>query len=77
MLGIRSIERILVAWARYLCGMKKGVDENILQWFNHVERMEIGSIAKRLYGKLFSWLTEKMGNYMNNFLKKKKWMLGK
>ena len=42
--GIRRMDRILNAWIRELCRMTKGVDERIdegvLQWFGHVERME-------------------------------------
>ena len=38
---------------RQLCGVKKGVDENIdegvLRWFGHVERMEVNRIAKTVY----------------------------
>ena len=43
----------LNAQTRELCGMTKGVDERIeegvLQWFGHVERMEKERIAKRVY----------------------------
>ena len=38
---------------RELCGVKKGLDERIdedmLQWFGHLERMERDRIAKRVY----------------------------
>ena len=38
---------------RQLCGMRKAVDENIdegvLRWFGHVERIENGRIVKRVY----------------------------
>ena len=38
---------------RELCGVKKGldemIDEGILRWFGHVERMERDRIAKRVY----------------------------
>ena len=38
---------------RELCGVTKGVDERIdevmLWWFGHIERMENDSIAKRVY----------------------------
>ena len=52
-LGIRRIDRILNAWIRELCGVKKGlderIDEGVLQWFGLVERMEKDRIAKRIY----------------------------
>ena len=51
--GIRKVNRILNAWIRELCGMKKGLDERIdeglLQWFSHVQRMKSDRIAKREY----------------------------
>ena len=38
---------------RELCGVKKGLDERmnegVLRWFDHVERMERDRIAKRVY----------------------------
>ena len=41
------------AWIRELCGVTKGVneriDEGVLRWFSHVERMEKERIAKRVY----------------------------
>ena len=41
------------AWIRELCGVKKGlnerIDEGMLQWFGHVERLERDRIAKRVY----------------------------
>ena len=41
------------AWIRELCDVKKGVDERIdegvLWWFGHVERMEYDRISKRVY----------------------------
>ena len=44
LLGINSLE---------LCGVTKGVeeriDEGVLRWFGHVERMEKERIAKRVY----------------------------
>ena len=44
---------VLNAWIRQLCGVTKGVDEKIdegvLRWFGHVERMENDRIAKRVY----------------------------
>ena len=41
------------AHIRELCGVMKGVEkrinENVLRWFGHVERMERDRIAKRAY----------------------------
>ena len=41
------------ALLRELCGVKNGVDERIdervLRWFGHVERMKSDRIAKRIY----------------------------
>ena len=41
------------AWIRKLCGVTKGVDERIdegvLWWFSHVEKMEKDRISKRVY----------------------------
>ena len=43
LLGIRIIDKIPNAGTRELCGVMKGVDERIeegvLRWFGHVERM--------------------------------------
>ena len=55
LLGIRRMDRVPNAGIRNLCGMMKGVDkridEGILQWFGHVERVEEDRIAKRVYVK--------------------------
>ena len=44
LLSIRRMDRILNAWIRELCRVKKGIDKRIdevvLHWFGHVERME-------------------------------------
>ena len=52
LLGIRRMDKVLNAWIMQLCGVRKGVDEKIddgvLQWFGHVERME-NKIAKNVY----------------------------
>ena len=40
------------AWIRELCGVKgldERIDEGILWWFGHVERMERVRIAKTVY----------------------------
>ena len=45
--------RVLNAWIRELCEVKKVLDERIdkcvLGWFGHVERMERDRIAQRVY----------------------------
>ena len=45
--------RVLNAWIRELWGVTKGIDERIdegvLWWFSHVERMASDRIAKRVY----------------------------
>ena len=51
-LGIRRMNRILNAWIREICGVRKGlderIDEGILRWFSHVKRMERDRIARRV-----------------------------
>ena len=53
LLGIRRMERFPNVWIRELCRVTKRIDERIdegvLQWFGHVERMEKDRIAKRVY----------------------------
>ena len=53
LLGIRRMDRILNLWIRELCKVTKEIDkwidEGILWWFCHVERMENNKIAKRVY----------------------------
>ena len=53
LLGIRRMDRVLNVQIRKLCGVKKDLDERIDEcipwWFAHVERMERGMIAKRVY----------------------------
>ena len=53
LLGIRRIDRVPNAWIKELCGVRKGMDEKIneglLWWFGHVERMEWDKIGKRVY----------------------------
>ena len=47
------MDRVQNARIREYCGVKKGpderIDESILWWFSHVERMERDMIAKRVY----------------------------
>ena len=53
LLRIRRMDRVPNAWIRELCRVMKGVDERIeegvLRWFSHVERMKRDRIAKRVY----------------------------
>ena len=53
LLGIRRMDRVPNARIRELCGVRKGVDgridEGVLRWFDHVERMDRDRIAKRIY----------------------------
>ena len=53
LLGIRRMDRVLHAEIKKLCRVLKGVDERVdetvLQWFGHIERMEDNMIAKRIY----------------------------
>ena len=53
LLSIRRMDRVLNAWIRELCEVGKGLDEKIdegmLQWFGHMERMESNRFAKRVY----------------------------
>ena len=54
--GLRGIRRMYMvpnARIRELCGVRKGldgrIDEGVLRWFGHVERMERDRIAKSVY----------------------------
>ena len=51
LLGIRRMDKVANGWIRQLCRVTKGVDERIdegvLRWFSHVERMENDRIPKR------------------------------
>ena len=52
-LGIRIMDKVPNTRIKELCGVTKGldekVDEGVLRWFGHVERMENDRIAKRVY----------------------------
>ena len=54
--GIRRMDRVPNAWIRELCGVRKGlderIDEGVLRWFRHMERMERDRIAKRVCGRV-------------------------
>ena len=53
LLGIRRMDRVPNARIRELCGVKKGIDERIdegvILWFGHVERMKRNMTAERVY----------------------------
>ena len=53
LLGIRRMDKCPNARIKKLYGVTKGVnekiDEGVLRWFGHVERMENNRIAKRVY----------------------------
>ena len=54
LLVIRRMDRVLNARIRKLCGVTKAIDEKkidegVLWWFSHVERMEKDRIAMRAY----------------------------
>ena len=53
LLGISRMDRIPNAWIRELCEVRKGlderIDETVLRWFGHVERMERDRITKSVY----------------------------
>ena len=43
------MNRVPSARIRELCGVAKGVDESVIRWFGHIERIENYRIAKRVY----------------------------
>ena len=53
LVGIRRMDKASNAGIRQLCGMTKGldekIDEGVLRWFGHVERMKNDRIDKRVY----------------------------
>ena len=53
LLGIRRMDRVHNTRKREFCGVKKGlnerIDEGVISWFGHVERMENDRFAKRIY----------------------------
>src|SRR5678815_4666944 len=53
MLGVRRIDKMRNERIRELCGVKKAVNERInesmLRWFGHVERMNDSQLVKRMY----------------------------
>ena len=87
LVGIRKMYKVLNARIRELCGVKKGLDEGInegvLRWFAHVERVERGMIAKRVYVGEFSGSRsagrprKRWFDTVKECLKKRGWMSGK
>ena len=53
LLDIRRMNRVLNAWVKEFCGVtkrvNKNIDEGVLRWFVHVERMENDRAAKKTY----------------------------
>ena len=53
LLGIRRMDKIPNARITEFCGVMKGaekrIDEGVLRWFGHLERMEKDRIAKSVY----------------------------
>ena len=53
LLGIRRLDKVPNARIRELCEVKKcldeRIDEGVLRWFGHVEKMERDRIAKRVF----------------------------
>ena len=52
LLGIRRMGKVPNAWIIQLCGVTKGmekrIDEGVLRWLGHVEKMENDRITKRV-----------------------------
>ena len=57
LLGIWRMVRVPSAWIRELCRVTKmifeGIDEGILQWFGHGERMENDRVAKIVCRRMY------------------------
>ena len=53
LLGIRRMYKVPNAQIKELCGVKKclyeRIDEGVLRWFSHVERMERDRITKSMW----------------------------
>ena len=65
LLGIRRMDKVPNAWIRQLCGVKKGVDENIdevvFRSFGHVERMENDKITRSVYVRECTVVSQSVG----------------
>ena len=48
-MGIRRMDKVRNARIKQLCGVTKGVDEDVLRWIGLVERMENYRTTKRVY----------------------------
>ena len=81
LMSIRGMDNVSNARIRQFCGVTKGVDENIdegvLRWFGHVERMENDRVAKRVYTEEFagshsvSWPRKRWIDTVKDCLKKR------
>ena len=81
LLGIRRMDRLPNARIRELCGVRKGIgeriDESVLRWFVHVERIERDKISKKIYvgqcagSRSVGRVSEEMDQYREG------WMSGK
>ena len=49
LLGVGRMDVVLNARIRELYGVAKVVNESVLRWFGHIERMEKDRIAERVY----------------------------
>ena len=49
LIGIRRMDKVLNAQIRKLCRVKKGLMKGFLWWFGHVEGVENGRVAKRVF----------------------------
>ena len=53
LVGIRMMDRVLKARIWELCGVNKSlderIDEGVLRWFAHAERIEKDKIGKKVY----------------------------
>ena len=81
LLGIWRMDKVPNAWIRELCKVKKGVDERndrgMIQWYDHVMRIEKDKIAKRVYVRLYAgsrsvhWLQKRWIGTVKKCLKKR------
>lgn len=52
-IGVRRVDQIRSERIREMCGIAKGmdelIDESVLRWYGHVERMEGERVVRRVY----------------------------
>ena len=76
--SIRRIDKVLNAEVREFFWSADRIDEGVLQWFGHIERMENDRNAKRMYvgeqvgSCSVDWPLKRWINSVNDWLKKKK-----